>query len=592
MSNKNQKYVLSGILLITALVFANSLCNGFIENLDDQGYVLNNEIIKHLDWNSVKTIFSTFCLGNYHPLTLFSYALDYKFFGLNPFFFHLTNYILHLLNTLLVYLFIKRFTGKFWVAIIVSLFFGIHPMHVESVAWISERKDVLYTFFFLLSLISYVKYIESEKKKSYLILTFIWFLLSLLSKPAAVCLPLVLVLMDYYYKKRITWQILINKAPFFIVAMFFAIIAVVGQRSSQSIYHLSLHYNILDRMCLINYSIVFYLVKIFAPFNLSVIHYYPTKSDGFLPLEYYFVFPFLVLLIWAVLKSGNFKRELIFGLLFFLITIVEVLQIIPIGGAIVSERYSYVPYIGTFFIIGQFFSYIKNNELRYSLKIKPFITYTLLISFILCFFATYERNKIWKNGETLFTDTQSKYPNRGENWYELGLSRQLKMDFTTAKIDFSKAIQLAPYISDAYFQLGIIEGNNRNLDTAIMYFNDVLVLDSNNSDAYFDLAQIKNEKMDFLGAINEYNQTLKLNHLNSFAYYGRGLAKLSMKYFTEASADFSKAIELKANFADAYFNRGVSEFYLNNKKNACQDWQLAEQYGNQNATVVLNQYCK
>ena len=195
---ENSKYFLPFILLLTSVVFSNTLLNNFINNWDDQGYVLNNNFIKDLNFENFKIIFSTFFQGNYHPLSLISYTIEYKFFGLNPFYFHLSNLIFHLLNVALVYYFIKRLSSNIFVASITSLFFAIHPMHVESVAWISERKDVLYSFFFLLSLNSYCKYKYSEKKNLNLLLSFIFFLLSLLSKPAAVCLPLILVSIDFY----------------------------------------------------------------------------------------------------------------------------------------------------------------------------------------------------------------------------------------------------------------------------------------------------------------------------------------------------------------------------------------------------------
>ena len=203
------KYFLPFIVIITAIVFANTLGNDFVNNWDDDTFILNNETIRNLNWINLKIIF-LFSFGSMHPLTMLSYAIEYKFFGLNPFPYHLTNYILHILNTILVYLFLKRFTGKLWVAVIASLFFAIHPMHVEAVAWISERKSVLYTFFFLLSLNSYSKYLVTEKKITSLIWSFIWFFLSLMSKPSAVCLPLVLVLMDYYHNKKLSWNIFIR----------------------------------------------------------------------------------------------------------------------------------------------------------------------------------------------------------------------------------------------------------------------------------------------------------------------------------------------------------------------------------------------
>ena len=325
------KYFLPFILILTAIVFANTLANDFISNLDDQGYVIDNLLIRHLTWGNFKTIFSSFFLSNYHPLTILSYALDYAVFGLKPFYFHLENCIFHLLNVMLVYILIKRFTDKFWVAAITSLFFGIHLCTLNPLPGFQKRKDVLYSFFFLLSLNSYCKFRLITKKKSQLLWSFIWFLLSLLSKPAAVCLPLVLVLMDYYIDKKLLWNRFFLKIPFFVLAGIFGIIAVIAQKSTGALQDVTPIFNLADRFFLASYSAVYYLFKVFLPFNLSALHYFPIKSGNSLSFEYYLALAVLLLLVFGVIKLKRFKHEIIFGLLFYLITIAMVLQILPFG---------------------------------------------------------------------------------------------------------------------------------------------------------------------------------------------------------------------------------------------------------------------
>jgi len=589
---KQHRFIVFGILALTGLVFANSLGNGFIENFDDSTYVIDNELIRHINWNSLKEMFSSSFLGYYHPLTLLSYAIEYKFFGTNPFVFHFTNYIFHILNTLLVYLFIKRFTGKFWVAIITALFFGIHPMHVESVAWIAERKDMLYTFFFLLSLISYVKYIEFEKKKSYLIWTYVWFFLSLLSKPAAVCLPLMLVLIDSYKNKKILWQTVITKIPFFLLSMLFGIFAIISVHSVNGIQNFAPVFSLLDRVFLVSYSITFYLFKILIPFNLYALHYYPIKTNGMLPMEYYLTLPALMALIWLMFKSGRFKHELIFGLLFYLATIILELQVIPTGQAIVSERYSYVPSIGVFFIVGQFFTCIYNNEFPFNKKIKEFLPYFIVILTLLCFFLTYQRNKVWENGEILFRDVINKSPQQGYSWYALGISEYRKNNIDTAIVDYTKAIELDPKFPLTYLNRANSEVIKKDFDAAMIDYSKAIEVDPHPAPAYFNRGNIECTRKNFNSAMIDYSTAIEIDPTIAEPYFGRGTIENVKGNFNAAIEDFTKAIKLKPNFANAYFNRGISEFCLNNKQNACQDWALAEQYGNLNAVDALNQYCK
>jgi len=584
MSEKNQKYILSGILILTALVFANSLGNGFIENFDDNVYVLNNGLIRHLNWNSLKFMFLHSYSGYYHPLALLSYAIEYKFFGANPFVFHLSNYILHLLNTLLVYLFLKRFTGKFWVAAITAMFFGIHPMHVESIAWIAERKDMLYTFFFLLSLISYTKYLqtdprfavaeaEARNKKSYLTWTFIWFVLSLLSKPAAACLPLVLVLMDYYQNKKVSLNsILWSKIPFFVLSLFFGIMAVISVHTSPIIQDISPVYSILDRIFLITYSTSFYLSKAFAPFSLSALHYYPAKLEGMLPIEYYLSLPFLLLLIFGVYKSGRFKMELVFGLLFYLATIILELQILPAGQAIVSERYSYVPYIGVFFIVGQFFSYIKENTFSFSKKIKHPVSIILVALVVFYSFLTYQRNKIWQNGEVLFTDVISKYPQNGFSWYALGNSDIEKKDFKAAIVNYTKAIQLEPYLVRSYVDRGLMYNQTGDYQSAMRDYTKAIELDKNLIAAYLNRASTENELQKFDSAIIDYTKSIELDPNLTTVYFARGLLYNQISNYPAAIADYTKAIELDSTTAPAYFNRGIIYYRIGKYHNAISDY--------------------
>ena len=207
--------VLAGIILLTLIVFSNSIGNNFVTNWDDKGYLMDNGYIKVITPESIKAIFHSYYNGNYHPLTTISYALEYKFFGFNPKPFHIDNLIIHLLNIVLVFVLMQLLMGRIEASCIAALFFGIHPMHVESISWISERKDVLYTFFYLGALINYIYYLRAEhKKKRYFVMALVLFGLSLLSKSAAISFPVLLLLIDYYHDRKFDKKIVLEKLPF------------------------------------------------------------------------------------------------------------------------------------------------------------------------------------------------------------------------------------------------------------------------------------------------------------------------------------------------------------------------------------------
>jgi len=227
--------IVIAILLVTYISFYPSIKNSFT-NWDDPGYVTENPKITHLKSDGIEHFFSfsDFTVGNYHPLTMLSLALDYNSAKLSPARYHKVNVLFHLLNTFLVFLFIYRLSGKkIIVATIVAILFGIHPMHVESVSWVAGRKDVLFTFFFVAGLITYLRYLNKNKQKIlFYFFTFILALLSLLCKPAAVTFPLVILLIDFYYKRKFDIKCLLEKIPFFIVSIIFGIISLpVGARS-------------------------------------------------------------------------------------------------------------------------------------------------------------------------------------------------------------------------------------------------------------------------------------------------------------------------------------------------------------------------
>ncbi|MFH0791165.1 MAG: hypothetical protein V2A64_05990, partial [Candidatus Omnitrophota bacterium] len=298
------------ILIITGLVFSASLKNGFV-NWDDTEHLIENPMIKVLSWQSVKNIFTSFYTLNYHPLALLSYTLEYHFFGLNPVVYHTTNLILHLLNTLLIFWLIFLLSGKVSVSFITAVLFGIHPLHVESVAWVCGRREVLYSVFFLGSIIQYLYYRKQRVMKYYYCSLFL-FILAVLSKAVAINLPFVLLVCDYFIEGRLKRDNWIRKIPFFGIAVIGAMITFFARRQGGDVGQIDVA-QIFYNICIASRSLVFYLVKTVTPVKLSVVYPYPSNELSKLPWDYLFSPVVVAILVLLVKFSFRYTRKVIFG---------------------------------------------------------------------------------------------------------------------------------------------------------------------------------------------------------------------------------------------------------------------------------------
>lgn len=588
--NKKNKFFILIALFATLLVYSGSLSNGFIKNWDDGGYIIEHSLIHKLNVENVKGIFSVFYKGNYHPLTTLMYALEYSIVGENPFLYHLNNLILHLLNVWLVFLFVSKLTKKSEIAFITSLLFGIHPMHVESVAWVSERKDVLYTFFFLGSMLYYMKYREvKEKKAKYLVFSIQALLLSLLSKSAAVTLPVVLLLIDYFQKRKWEWRMVFEKLPHFALSLAFGIAAIFSQKSAGAIQDLNPLFSIGERLMLASYATMMYLVKLFLPVNLAAMYPYPDRIARSLPLIYKIAPVIIAVFAVLIFISKKYTRNIIFGVLFFLITISLVLQLLPVGGAILAERYTYVPYIGLFMIFGNAYVWICENKKKIFKKLKT-IYATVLIVFVVFFSVlSFQRIKLWKDGEVLFTDLIRVYPNLPFAYNNRGyLYFNFIKDYNKALADYSKCIQLDSTFHRAYSNRGVLYYNlaengkkdgsitkASTLDSlyllAIKDFDHALKYKSDNTDAWIGRANTYSTLNKFDLALPDYNRYIELDPENAKAYLWRGIALSNLLRYNESLTDFNKCLEMTPNNDNAFYWRGITYYKLNDFKASVKD---------------------
>jgi len=338
--NENRRLYLgmSAILLITFLVYLPALHNNLL-NWDDNAYITDNLLIRTIN---LKDIFSRFVMGNYHPLTILVLAVEYKLFGLDAVGYHAVNISLHLINTMLVCYTVLLLSDKIIIALVAALLFGVHPLHVESVAWAAELKDLLYTLFFLASYIFYLKYIKIRQTK-FLFIALLLFLLSLLSKAMAASLPAVLLLTDYFKGRKINVKVILEKVPFLLLAGILGIVAVFAQKGA--IQDIDI-FTFPQRMVFACYGFVSYLFKTVLPVNLSAYYPYPIKSGSNIPVFFYSYLLLFIIFSFIVFHSLKHTKKLFFGIAFFAITVFLVLQLLPVGNAIMADRYSYIPTIG------------------------------------------------------------------------------------------------------------------------------------------------------------------------------------------------------------------------------------------------------
>jgi protein O-mannosyl-transferase len=517
-------WVLLLILIITFLAFIPVLKADFVV-LDDPDYVTENPLIKHLSnlWRLIVTPVQ----GNYHPLTMISLALNYAISGDNAWSYHVLNLLLHLINCFLVFRLTYLLSNKnLIIAFTTAILFGIHPMHVESVAWISERKDVLYGLFFLAGLISYLKYVDAGSRKQYLF-ALLFLILSLLSKPAAVIFPVALFCVDLLRKRKLGVKLIVEKIPFFIPALVIGVLTLGAQKQIGATIDtpVAMGTKILFGL----YGVMMYVVKAIIPANLSPFYPFPPLNEQ-LPTPYYIAPLFFLGLVVLLFVSWRRNRAVSFGVLFYLVNLLLVLQIFSIGGAVMADRYTYLPYIGLFYIVGWAVDRYAHGNFT---KAAYFIMGGALILAVL----TFKQASVWNNSETMWTHA--------------------------AKITPS---------AKAYTSLGVLAKKEHNNELALQYFNKAIELNvidnealTNRGDIYFD-----QRKLD--SAYNDYKKALQLkpNYYPSLNNLG-ALFILRVQY-DSALQYLDKALSIK-EYAPAYRNRGIVYLQLNRHADAIRDFE-------------------
>lgn len=547
------------ILLITGFAFREVLQLDFT-NWDDPTYVKENSLIRNTSNEGINRMFTEFVSGNYHPLTMLSLAWDYSRGGLKPEVYHQTNLALHLLNVLLVLLLFHRLLGGQWFPVIlITLFFGLHPMKVESVAWVSERKDVLYAFFWLGAWLSYVHYRQSGKV-IYLIATHILFIFSLLSKAMAVTLIPALLLTDYLMNRPWSWRWVKEKAFLLLPAIGAGILAIFAQKEASAI-GAPEDYTPFNQFLVASHGVLFYLWKSILPFNLCAFYPYPPKTDGWMP-GIFLIAPVLVLaimigigLVWQ--RTGF--RPLMFGALFFLILLLPVLQWLPVGNAIAADRYYYLSSIGFITPLAVAFSIWakKSKAIQWSMYA---VSAGMIFGFIIL---TQKQVKVWENSITLFTQVSKLYPNIPEPYNNLGIAWGHKGDQRKAIENYLKVLEIQPGFGLTYNNLGNAYGLLGQYDSAYYYIEKALQLKPT-ANAWSNMGNA----LGMLGrteeARNAFQKAIEMDPGFHEPYHNLGTSYAMKGDFQTALPYFQKSLEIMPDYAEAWYSMGITYQYLGN----------------------------
>ncbi len=563
------------ILIFILLVYLPLHQNNFLISWDDNRYVLDNPHIKALNLNSSIQTFSIFYDGHYHPLTLLSLAVDYQLSGLNPRGYHVTNLVLHLINTFLVFwlvflLFEKRDRT---IPLVTALLFGISTMHVESVAWASERKNLLFATFFLLSLIAYLRYLKTDRTWIYFVALAL-FVCSLLSKVMAIPLSITLFLVDYFLNRNLlSRKVWLEKIPFLLVAIIFGVVAIIAQKSSWGDHLSQEHFSFFERILFSGYAFVTYIVKLIIPYKLSGFYPYPKDVGGFIVIRNVMFVLISIGLVLGAFYYRNKRKTVSFGLLFFVINIFLLLKLfeVPAGDYIMADRYAYIPSVGIFILIATGFKYlISSSILLKRIGISLLVVYILFLSL-----QTFNRLSVWRGDITFYTDIISKFPTAELAYTNRGAIRKENHQYTKALADFNKAIQLGKNDFKAYANRGAVYSDLGQYEKAVIDYKKAASLNTGNPDilASYGFAQLQTG--DFNGAIKTLNESLAIQGLNPEAYTNRGTAKFNLGDFEGAIADYEIASAQDPTYVNAHFNRGLTKINAGDLESAISDFNKA-----------------
>jgi protein O-mannosyl-transferase len=491
---EKQSFIACLLLIVaTVAIYSGVTKNDFLY-YDDSDYVTMNDHVQNgLTWQSVKWAFSSTDATNWHPLTWLSHIIDVQLFSLKPAAHHLMNVVYHCVAIVLLFVFLRLFPIKIWVSAFIAALFALHPLHVESVAWVAERKDVLCAVFWFGTMTAYIWYTRHPTIKKYL-LFFLLFVLGLLAKPMAVTIPVILLLLDYWpleraKEKSVIWgKLFIEKIPLFLMALASSIITLAAQKPA--IGNL-VNYTLASRIANATVSYLAYIQQAILPVNLSA--FYPYGYYKLLSVKVISCAVILIVMSIFVLVYRKKYKYLLVGWFWYLISLIPVIGFVQVGNQAHADRYTYIPLVGIFLLIGLFLNSImeKNKGTRKICEI--------LAILVLCALSikTMAQIGLWRNDVSLFGNAAAVTKNNYVAYNNLGFIYEKNGQTNIAASQYEKAIQINPKFDESHFGLGNLLLQAGQLDEAIYHYQKAIEINPNRIDfisnlagAYFQKQQI------------------------------------------------------------------------------------------------------
>ncbi|MDZ7879995.1 MAG: tetratricopeptide repeat protein [Saprospiraceae bacterium] len=612
------------VLVLTVLAFSPTFQSEFV-NWDDDLNILKNKYLDGFTFANISSIFSTTVIGGYNPLSIFSFALEKAIFGVEnlSLAIHTNNLLLHFVNVFFVWRIVGAMGFNRWSAFGVALLFGIHPMRVESVAWATERKDVLFGAFYFAAIYQYIKYLKSENytlSNRHLVMAFGLFILSLFSKIQAVSLPLSMLALDYYFKRPLGIKLLFDKAHFFLGSLAYGLLSIYLLKNAQTITDENVLYSTFGRLVIGLHTYTVYVGKFVFPWIMSPLYPYPDV----LPTEFYVSALLLVVsivgIIWAFRRG---MTNLVFGWVFFFVNYIFVSQIVAAGQGFLADRFTYVPYFGFFVILAAYTegvlfngfgdklshdsekSTLANAQNEQSTAVKwVFMAYA-----VVCLLMTFQQTRVWNNSELLWTKALEYDDRASTAWQNRALYLRDKKNFskaledlnqaivsspkaTAAYIsrgktyidmgdaaralpDFSMALQLKPDLAEGWANRGSAYGQLGKLDSALVNLNEALRLDSTLTSAYLGRGNVYGITGRFEESVQDLTKAHKLNPKDEEVLLNRSITYLDMKQTDKALVDADNYLALKADNPKMWFHRATLKTQLGKYAEALTDFNEA-----------------
>lgn len=581
---KNRQFVAVSIALaaVTMIAYWKAIGGGFV--FDDKLYILGNPHVQNgLNWTDIRWAFTAWHASNWHPLTWISHMLDSRIWELNPLGHHLTSVLLHIANTVLLFALVRRMTGHLWRSAFVAALFALHPLHVESVAWVAERKDVLSTLFWILTMLAYVRYTERPGIGRYALVAGL-FALGLMSKPMLVSLPIVLLLVDYWPLGRLGRSraaLVIEKLPLFMLSAASCAVTYLAQQAGGSVAVSEFPLGVRAANAVVAY--VAYLWRMLLPIRLAAL--YPHPGATLPPWQVVGSAALLIGITALVIVLARRKPHLAVGWLWYLITLVPVIGLLQVGSQAMADRYTYVPLIGVFLALAGSIGPIRRERIRpASLGAGAVI--------LACAVGTWHQTGFWRDEITLCRRAIAATGGNAVMHNNLGVALYEEGDLDGAIAEYRKGLGISSSYADLHTNLGNALSDKGQLDQAIAEYHMAIRLDSANPRIYNNLGTVLAQKGEVDEAIDAFRKAVEIepemaathgNLARALMQVGKseealeeyrtavdlgpgdpqlhldfGQALMSLGSSDEAIAEFGQALWIRQDFPEAHLNMGVA----------------------------------